>query len=299
MGYSGGDGVRQQFTQKERDVETGLDYFLARYYSSTQGRFTSPDEFKGGSDEVYALGSRDEEKQALPYAEITNPQSLNKYHYCLNNPLRFIDPDGHQQQGESLYDKLMRYLSLIWKSKNRTGGMIPEDNPDQKGGNGPLDMDARKLSLNHIKETGEAFNTLAEVMVTLEPTGVTYTAKKVMEGDSVGAAIGAMGIVFKTGGAGRIAFNEAKTLVGAWAKDPIKGTISSAIKYHFKEHGAQVGARNVVSYMRKALHFAKNLKGAKSHPVEGLTEGVTRYIKNGRYVDLDPQGKIISFGSVR
>ena len=27
-------------TQKERDIETNLDYFLARYYSSTQGRFT-------------------------------------------------------------------------------------------------------------------------------------------------------------------------------------------------------------------------------------------------------------------
>ena len=40
MGYAGGDGVRQQFTSKERDVETGLDYFLARYYSSSQGRFT-------------------------------------------------------------------------------------------------------------------------------------------------------------------------------------------------------------------------------------------------------------------
>jgi YD repeat-containing protein len=39
MGYSGGDGVRQQFTSKERDVETGLDYFLARYYASIQGRF--------------------------------------------------------------------------------------------------------------------------------------------------------------------------------------------------------------------------------------------------------------------
>jgi RHS repeat-associated protein len=37
------DGARQKFTQKERDNETGLDYFLARYYSSTQGRFTSPD----------------------------------------------------------------------------------------------------------------------------------------------------------------------------------------------------------------------------------------------------------------
>jgi RHS repeat-associated protein len=32
-------------TQKERDIETGLDYFGARYYASTQGRFTSVDDF--------------------------------------------------------------------------------------------------------------------------------------------------------------------------------------------------------------------------------------------------------------
>ncbi|HKG46248.1 MAG TPA: hypothetical protein VKB02_05950, partial [Pyrinomonadaceae bacterium] len=43
MGYAPGDGVRQQFTSKERDVETGLDYLIHRYYSSTQGRFTSVD----------------------------------------------------------------------------------------------------------------------------------------------------------------------------------------------------------------------------------------------------------------
>jgi RHS repeat-associated protein len=53
MGFSVADGVRQKFTRKERDVETGLDYFLARYFSSTQGRFTSPDEFTGGPDELY------------------------------------------------------------------------------------------------------------------------------------------------------------------------------------------------------------------------------------------------------
>ena len=65
QGYSASDNVRQKFTQKERDIETGLDYFLARYYSSMQGRFTSPDEFKGGPRDVYILGSGDEEKQAL------------------------------------------------------------------------------------------------------------------------------------------------------------------------------------------------------------------------------------------
>jgi hypothetical protein len=56
-----------------------LDYFINRYYSSAQGRFTSPDEFKGGPVDVSVLGTGHPEKQALPYADITDPQSLNKY----------------------------------------------------------------------------------------------------------------------------------------------------------------------------------------------------------------------------
>jgi RHS repeat-associated protein len=42
-GFSASDGVRQKFTSKERDNETGLDYFGVRYYASTQGRFTGVD----------------------------------------------------------------------------------------------------------------------------------------------------------------------------------------------------------------------------------------------------------------
>jgi RHS repeat-associated protein len=84
----------QKFTGKERDAETGLDYFLARYYSGAQGRFLSPDEFKGGPDD--ALSGRDITPPGpLPYADIGNPQSLNKYTYVLNNPLKYTDPDGH------------------------------------------------------------------------------------------------------------------------------------------------------------------------------------------------------------
>jgi RHS repeat-associated protein len=93
-----GDNVRQKFTSKERDIETGLDYFLARYYSSAQGRFTSPDEFTGGPDELFDFA---EAASANPtfYADLGNPQSLNKYQYTYNNPLRYTDPDGHCPAG--------------------------------------------------------------------------------------------------------------------------------------------------------------------------------------------------------
>jgi RHS repeat-associated protein len=84
----------KQFTGKERDAETGLDYFLARYYSGAQGRFLSPDEWSGGPDDVLT-GKDITPPGPLPYADIRNPQSLNKYAYVYNNPLRYTDPDGH------------------------------------------------------------------------------------------------------------------------------------------------------------------------------------------------------------
>jgi RHS repeat-associated protein len=63
-----------QFTGKERDTESGLDDFGARYYSSAMGRFMSPDSFGG---------------------HLEDPQTLNRYSYVGNNPLSRTDPDGH------------------------------------------------------------------------------------------------------------------------------------------------------------------------------------------------------------
>src|SRR6266540_3266041 len=51
-GYSG-DSVRQKFGSKEHDIETGFDYFIARYYSSVQGRFTSVDPGNAGAEMEY------------------------------------------------------------------------------------------------------------------------------------------------------------------------------------------------------------------------------------------------------
>jgi RHS repeat-associated protein len=95
MKYDAPDSTKQKFTQKERDNESGLDYFLARYYSSAQGRFTSPDEFTSGPHDLYNFLD-DGSVNPTFYADIHNPQSLNKYQYCYNNPLLYVDPDGHQ-----------------------------------------------------------------------------------------------------------------------------------------------------------------------------------------------------------
>ena len=64
-------------TEKERDNETGLDYFGARYYASVQGRFTSADDFLNDTAPV-------------------DPASWNLYVYVRNNPLRYIDPTGEK-----------------------------------------------------------------------------------------------------------------------------------------------------------------------------------------------------------
>ena len=68
--------LRCRSTGKERDAESGNDYFGARYYSSAMGRFMSPD------------------PSQLDYADQTNPQSLNLYSYVRNNPLINTDLTG-------------------------------------------------------------------------------------------------------------------------------------------------------------------------------------------------------------
>jgi RHS repeat-associated protein len=70
-------GNHHKFTGKERDTESNLDDFGARFYTSNLGRFTSPDEFWKDS-------------------HVSDPQSWNKYAYARNNPLRYVDLAGEK-----------------------------------------------------------------------------------------------------------------------------------------------------------------------------------------------------------
>ncbi len=65
---------------------------------------------------------------------------------------------------------------------------------------------------------------------------------------------------------------------------------------HFDRHGAEVEAETIEQYLRKALGFKQNLRRTQRSTPQGSTEGVIRYVKNGRYLDVAPDGRIISFG---
>ncbi len=74
--YGATDGVKKRFTSKERDLESGLDYFGARYFSGAQGRFS-------GADPLFNWDEH-----------VVDPQQWNRYAYVRNNPLKHTDPTG-------------------------------------------------------------------------------------------------------------------------------------------------------------------------------------------------------------
>ena len=71
--YSGPTASRYLFTGKELDKETALEYFGARYYDPEFMHFVAPDSV---------------------ISNVYDPQSLNRYVYVLNNPVKYVDPNG-------------------------------------------------------------------------------------------------------------------------------------------------------------------------------------------------------------
>jgi RHS repeat-associated protein len=88
---TGSDPNHYKFTGKERDSESGLDNFGARYFTSNLGRFMTPD-----------WAAR---PTAVPYAVFGDPQSLNLYAYVRNDPVSRADADGHAVQALPLPGK--------------------------------------------------------------------------------------------------------------------------------------------------------------------------------------------------
>jgi RHS repeat-associated protein len=144
-GYTAADTTKQRFTGKERDGESGLDYFLARYYSSAQGRFTSPDPIMIKIDRLF------------------DPQRLNLYAYVRNNPLLFTDPTGRDLIPGSGDQKAIR--KALAEIAKRPGGreflqrldkltlQIALSTGEVKGPSGNKEFGTTKGSFNATKDS--------------------------------------------------------------------------------------------------------------------------------------------------
>jgi RHS repeat-associated protein len=249
-----------KFTGHARDTgRTGglsLDDMHARYYSADVGRFLSID-------------------PELKLKKILlAPQMWNRYAYVLNNPLNAVDPTGMVDDdymdgqcsgcddGPSVWNPFGVHPTAAFHEDD----MIGQTN----------EMLSRKMQLGSASIVNYFREVTVQYSMIFFPGG----------GEFEEAINGARSLT---------TLSEAKTLLGAWTKRTF-ATISDSIRYHWAEHGAEVGAKNVLEYLRMAYNFAKDLSGAR---IVKNADGTVRYIRNGYYVIKDVAGKIISYGLVR
>ena len=158
---SGGTDVSpMHFTGKERDTESGNDYFEARYYASTMGRFLSPD--------------WSAKEEPVPYAKLDDPQSLNLYSYVRNNPLIRIDADGHETQTYDL------------NGLDRTT-QAPVTQTEKNVDMGILFIGASVLSGGALDEAMAAGAALRTATALIATTGNAVAGTTLLVGSAVGA----------------------------------------------------------------------------------------------------------------
>jgi RHS repeat-associated protein len=260
-----------RFTGKELDSETGLYYYGARYLDPKTSVWLSADPALG--EYVPGAPIDDEAKKRngnLPgMGGVFNTVNLHLYHYAGNNPIKYTDPDGKETAA----------AQQLLES-------IPENLPPSVG------------------------PSAAGVAARLSPWVFILSFLACLQGDSVQPVLPAnyvnvvgVGIVAPNGTVIATPDQARKHSEGSEGWEDVEGwgagswgTSNRSLLKHYERHGDEVGASSPAQYLRKALAFASNLKGAKSHPQEGYTEDVTRYHKNGKYIDIASNGDIVSFG---
>ena len=206
--WSASLGAEQKFTGKERDEETGLDYFDERYFSAAQGRFTSVDPQNAG---------------AIPI----DPQSWNGYAYGRNNPLKYTDPtgtnytlcDAEGQNCRDLSDKQYdQYLASIQKTNISVSA---SGNISFQNANGSVTKlgTANYYNEKNVQAAESITNQVGPIV-----NGLGYATFGVVAGVQLGAAYGAY-----VGGNGLIQLGVASgPLAAAVSNSTVQTTIHGA-----------------------------------------------------------------------
>jgi RHS repeat-associated protein len=189
-----------KFTGKKRDLETGLDYFGARYYSNGLGRWVSAD--------WSAM------PVPVPYADFGDPQSLNQYSYVRNLPTTRIDADGHCCAPYELADKVDAWINMSVKA---TQDRAPSMNPVAAAGDVFVTGSAGDLvkGFTNLLRIGESAGSL--------PEG-SSTTDKIIAGAEEGGRVGGMilAVVGVAGPKGEVGANagESGTSAGTGGRLP-------------------------------------------------------------------------------
>ena len=266
--------------------ENGLYYMRARYYNPQIKRFISRDPLEG---------------------DITDSRTLNHYSYVLGNPVSLTDPFGlcaeeyYSNKGHEALDILGYFFDLadaantIWyaaEGNYKMAGInliavIPiAGSGISKAGKEAAEEATEKAAIKAMREGAEEATEKAtkEAAEKYARENAQKYAKKNATQNAAKTADDAAKAAGKGGNS------------SSWNKGSFDSSQES-LEYHFKKHGNEVGAKDIEQYTRKAEEFAKNAKkGSTKSSVRGEVEGVIRYKKNGKYIDIASDGSIVSFG---
>ena len=285
------------YTGEQYNANTGLYYLRARYMNPGTGTFISMDSYQGS---------------------IYDPVSLHKYLYAGANPVQYTDPTGYSRLDETtvtqtgllmigagmlfagmvalnIYSSLRKNLASAVMSLECTVSVT-----DWK--NVILGFPAHEFDTKWIVTIPMAllsWQLFEAIYATEEDTsnlpGVPANQEEKNRVESIPAE--------EKDGSRIIQDNVDNSEISEESREKWgKGTFDSveeSLKQHFRKHGAEVGAKDINQYVRKADAFRGNLKGAqKAYPKKG-TPGAIRYTKNGKYIIIGPDGKILSYGLAR
>lgn len=255
--FGHGDGTSPgnptaRFTGKERDAETGFDYFGARYYGSRIGRFTTVDP---------ALDI----EQAL-----VDPQRWNRYAYALNNPLRFVDPDGRQ----ALDANVQKMLELLKTPRTLAGAF-----------RGPLIQTVTDLTVGSL--LGELFGypprvargglNTDEFQQLMAVSSYEKGATMLGVGEGNAPALDAVDLTHGVGVSLKSASNEGKVI------DRVKEAVQSTVKHGYYNVNVYVHAKSVAVNSIDTSRLQRYLSQR--------TPKIVVFAKDGEIIELNWEGK--------